>query len=36
MLGPQYRGRELPVLADLLERFVIATDDFVASHTPET
>jgi DNA-binding MarR family transcriptional regulator len=26
-----YRGSELPVLADLLERFVVATDAFVAS-----
>jgi len=28
-----YRSSELPVLADLLERFVVATDAFVASHT---
>jgi DNA-binding MarR family transcriptional regulator len=26
-----YRGSELPILADLLERFVVATDAFVAS-----
>ena len=29
-----YRMRELPVLADLLERFVIAVDSFVAEHQP--
>jgi DNA-binding MarR family transcriptional regulator len=29
-----YRKSELSVLADLLERFVTATDAFVASHTP--
>jgi DNA-binding MarR family transcriptional regulator len=26
-----YRGRELPVVADILERFVLAVDDFVAT-----
>lgn len=30
----RYRGRELPVLADMLERFVVAVDDFVATHEP--
>jgi DNA-binding MarR family transcriptional regulator len=28
----QYRLKELPVLADMLERFVSAVDDFVATH----
>lgn len=30
-----YRGRELPVLADLLERFVVAVDSFVEQHQPD-
>jgi DNA-binding MarR family transcriptional regulator len=28
----QYRLKELPVLADMFERFVSAVDDFVATH----
>jgi DNA-binding MarR family transcriptional regulator len=31
----QYRVRELPVLADMLERFVLAVDDFVATRDPQ-
>jgi DNA-binding MarR family transcriptional regulator len=31
----QYRTRELPVFADMLERFVVAVDDFVATRDPQ-
>jgi hypothetical protein len=32
----QYRSRELPVLADMLERFVLAVDQFVTGlDTPD-
>ena len=31
----QYRTRELPVFADMLERFVLAVDDFVATRDPQ-
>lgn len=30
----RYRGRELPVLADMLERFVAAIDEFVDDRNP--
>ena len=29
-----YRMSELPILADMLERFVVATDAFVTSRNP--
>ncbi|MEQ1703576.1 MAG: MarR family transcriptional regulator [Ilumatobacteraceae bacterium] len=32
----KYRTSELPVLADMLERFVAAVDDFVATHQSST
>jgi hypothetical protein len=30
-----YRPNELPVLADMLERFVVAVDEFVATQDPD-